>query len=343
MKSITFLGDKKLEIREILKPEPGPGEVLIEIKASGICGSDMRIYKIPSSQIPERSRNIVAGHEPCGVVAKLGTCTRNVNVGDRVMIHHYRGCGKCKHCLSGWSQLCTSVTNTIYGVTGNGGHEDFGVFPDFTCIHMPDELSFEEGACCSCGTGTSYQALKRLAVSGLDTIAIFGQGPVGLSATMFAKAMGAKVIAIDINYKRLESSKRFGADEIVDASKVDAVTAVLEITNGEGADATLECTGMEKARVETLKSTKIWGRACFVGEGAEAIIDITHLIIRKQLTVHGSRTFSTHLLAEVANFVVDHKVKLGDMIEQRFPLSKAVEAYERFSAGEIGKAVFVWP
>jgi threonine dehydrogenase-like Zn-dependent dehydrogenase len=342
LKGVVFLGDQKLEIKDIPKPEPGVGEVLIEMKASGICGSDLSAYNLPGSQFTPEARNVIRGHEPCGVIVALGEGTRNVQVGNRVMVHHYRGCGKCKHCLSGWPQLCVNGTKG-YGWALNGGHEDYMVCADSICVSMPDEMTFEEGACCTCGTGTAYQGLKRLGISGLDTVAIFGQGPVGLSATIFAKAMGARVIAVDTIAGRLESGSYLGADEIVNSSKVDAVAAIKELTKGEGADATIDCAGAEEARISTLKSAKVWGRVCFIGnKGLPPTIDVFQLIILKQLTIHGSWTFSTHLLSETANFVVDRKLKLGKIISQRFPLSNADEAYKRFARGELDKAVFVW-
>lgn len=342
MKGVVFLGNQKLEIREFPKPEPGLGEVLIEMKASGLCGSDLLMYRLPAAQFPERTLNIIKGHEPCGVVVGLGTSTRNVNVGDRVMIHHYVGCGKCKYCLSGWSQLCVQGRK-IQGSDIHGGHADFMVCPDTCCVPLPGELTFEEGALLSCGTGTAYHALKRLDVSGRDTLAIFGQGPVGMSATMLAKVMGAKVIAIDMVRERLESSKRFGADEIINATEVDPVAAIKQLTRGEGADATMDCTGNEQARVNALRSARIWGRACFVGERGTATFDISELFLRKQLTVYGSWTFSTHGLAEVANHVVQREVPIKNMITHRFPVTQAEEAYGLFAARKTGKAVFVWP
>jgi 2-desacetyl-2-hydroxyethyl bacteriochlorophyllide A dehydrogenase len=342
LKGVVFLGDQKLEIQEIPKPEPGEGEVLIEMKASGICGSDLSAYNVPGTEVTEESRSVIRGHEPCGLVVALGPGTRNVKVGDRVMIHHYKGCGKCKHCLSGWAQLCVHGAKA-YGWALNGGHEDYMVCSDTTCVPMPDELTYEEGACCTCGTGTAFQALKRLAVSGIDTVAVFGQGPVGLSAAIFAKAMGARVIAIDTVAGRLETSAQLGADEIVNSSKVDAVDAIREMTKGEGADVTIDCAGAEEARINALKSAKVWGRVCFIGEkGVPATFNVFQLFILKQLTVHGSWTFSTHVLSELADFVVDHKVKLDKIISHRFPLSDADEAYKRFARGEIDKAVFVW-
>jgi threonine dehydrogenase-like Zn-dependent dehydrogenase len=201
-------------------------------------------------------------------------------------------------------------------------------------------MTFEEGTCCACGTGTAYHALKRLAVSGMDTLAIFGQGPVGLSATMLAKVMGARVIAIDVVPERLNLAKQFGA-VTVDAAKADAVTVINEMTNGEGADATMDCTGMERPRVDTLRSARLWGRAAFIGEKGTATFDITEHIIGKQITIYGSRTFSTLGLAEVANFVVSHEVPLKDLITHTFPFAQADEAYRVFESGKTGKVALV--
>ena len=342
MKGVVFLGDQKLELREFPRAEPGDGEVLIQMKASGLCGSDLIYYRAPRAQLPERVLNNIKGHEPCGIIAALGPSTRNVKVGDRVMIHHYVGCGGCKYCLAGWAQLCVKGRK-IQGTDVHGAHGDFMVCPDTCCVRLPDELSFEEGSMLSCGTGTAYQALKRLDISGRDTLAVFGQGPVGMSAMMLAKAMGARVIAIDMVRERLESSKRFGADEIINAVEADPVAAIKELTRAEGADATMDCSGSEQGRVNALRSARIWGRACFVGERGTTTFDISELFLRKQLTVYGSWTFSTHGLAEVASFVVEHKVPIRSMISHRFSISQADEAYKLFAAGRTNKAVFVWP
>src|SRR5205814_1171284 len=108
---------------------------------------------------------VIAGHEPCGVAAAVGAGVDPALVGQRVMNHHYKGCGACRHCRLGWSQLCRAGI-TVYGMTGHGGHARYMKAPAFTCVPLPEELSFEEGASVSCGTGTAYGALKRIDVSG---------------------------------------------------------------------------------------------------------------------------------------------------------------------------------
>jgi threonine dehydrogenase-like Zn-dependent dehydrogenase len=155
--------------------------------------------------------------------------------------------------------------------------------------------------------------------------------------------MGARVIAVDRVVERLKQSKRFGAEEVVSNDDADPVLAIKELTRGEGADAAMDCTGVEEARVNTLKCVRIWGRACFVGERGTATFNISELFLRKQLTVYGSWTFSTHGLAEVAKFVAERKLPLRELVTHQFPLAEAEEAYKLFAARKTGKAVFIWP
>jgi len=208
-------------------------------------------------------------------------------------------------------------------------------------VPLPDELTFEEGAAISCGTGTAFDALRRLDVSGRDTLAVFGQGPVGLSATILARAMGARVLAVDIGPERLKLASDFGADTVINAEDTDPVQAIRELTGGEGAQATLDCTGQPEARVNAVKSAAVWGRACFVGEGNTATFDVSPDIIHKQLTIHGSWTFSSVGQAECAKFVIDHKLPLSNLLTDRFTLDEAERAYKLFDTQTTGKGVFV--
>jgi D-arabinose 1-dehydrogenase-like Zn-dependent alcohol dehydrogenase len=228
MKGVVFTGDRKLEIRDFPDPTPGPREVVLEIKASGMCGSDLHNYRAPP-QVPgtvtggiKREAGTIAGHEPCGIVAAVGSgvSEKEARVGQRVMDHHYDGCGGCKHCRGGWTQMCLEGA-TVYGVTGHGGHAPYMKVPVSTLIALPDELSFATGAAISCGTGTAWGALVRMNLTARDTIAVFGQGPVGLSTTQLASAMGARVIAIDISAERAVRASGFGAAHVIDSSKED--------------------------------------------------------------------------------------------------------------------------
>ena len=348
MHGVVFLGERKLELREFPDPTPGPGEVVIGIKASGMCGSDLHPYRAAGNAakalgLGGGSGPVIGGHEPCGVVAAVGpgVSETEARVGQRVMNHHYWGCGQCKHCRVGWSQLCRKGI-VVYGMTGHGAHAPFMKVPARTLVPLPDELSFEEGAAISCGTGTAYGALKRLDVSGRDTLAVFGQGPVGLSATQLGCAMGARVIAVDLAAERRRLAKEFGAETVIDPRETDPVAALRELTHGEGVEAALDCTGNPEARVAAVRSACTWGRVCFVGEGNTTTFDISQDLIRKQLTILASWTFSAVGQEECARFIADRRLPLKRLLTHRFKLEEAAEAYRLFDTQTTGKGVFLF-
>jgi threonine dehydrogenase-like Zn-dependent dehydrogenase len=342
MRGLVFLGERDLEIRDFPDPVPGPREVIVKMMASGMCGSDLKHYRMPKSERPP-DKLVIGGHEPCGVVVERGQAVGDdeARIGQRVMIHHYSGCGRCKHCRVGYSQMCVEGYLS-YGSTAHGGHADLMRVLPSMLLPLADELSYEEGAAIGCGTGTAYMALKRLGVSGRDTVAIFGQGPVGLSGTMLAKEMGARVIAVDLSEQRLALAREFGADFAINPRGLDPVGAIRELTHGEGAEATLDCTGSSEARVAAVKSAQDWGRVCFVGVGGSTAFDITADIIHKQLTIHGSWTFSSVGQEECARFILDHELPLKRLFTHHFKLDEAKPAYELFETQTTGKGMFVF-
>jgi threonine dehydrogenase-like Zn-dependent dehydrogenase len=346
MRGVTFLGDRKLQMMEFPDPSPGPRDVVVEIKASGMCGSDLKFYRASgetsSLGLGKVSGPVIAGHEPCGVIAAVGSAVdeRSARVGTRVMVHHYSGCGTCTHCRTGWSQMCVEGS-TVYGVTGHGAHAPYMKVPAHTVVPLPDDLSFSTGAAISCGTGTAYQALRRMNLSGGDTIAIVGQGPVGLSATQLAVAMGARVVALDVNADRLARAREFGADALIDPKSDDAVAAIRDLTHGDGADLTLDISGAAEGRLIAVRSTRAWGTACFVGEGGNVTIDVSPHMLRKQLTIIGSWTFSTSVQADCARFVTDRKIAVDHLFTHRWKLDQADEAYRVFDRQSSGKGVFL--
>jgi threonine dehydrogenase-like Zn-dependent dehydrogenase len=349
MRGVVFTGDRQLEIREYPDPSPGPGEVVLAIKASGMCGSDLKFYRPPPGEaqralgLGDLAAPIIAGHEPCGVVAAVGpgVAEAEARVGMRVMDHHYCGCGVCRHCKVGWSQLC-GAGFVVYGVTADGAHADYMKVPARTLVPLPDELSFATGAAISCGTGTAYNALRRINTSGRDTLAVFGQGPVGLSAVQLGSAMGARVIALDIGPERRALASEMGADIALDPAADDPVAALKELTHGEGVDLALDCSGAEAARSAAVRATRTWGTVCFVGEGGTVTLDVSRDMIRKQLTVIGSWTFSSVIQGECARFIADRGIDVERLFTHRWTLDQAAEAYRSFDTQTTGKGVFLF-
>jgi D-arabinose 1-dehydrogenase-like Zn-dependent alcohol dehydrogenase len=348
MRGVAFTGDRSLDFISVDDPTPGPAEVVLEIKASGLCGSDLKFYRAPKSGglaalgFKGAGTPVIAGHEPCGVVAALGTGVdrKAWNIGDRVMVHHYHGCDVCAHCRTGWSQMCVDGA-VVYGITGHGGHAPYMKVPASTLVRLPDSLSFATGAAISCGTGTAYGALVRSDLSARDTVAIFGQGPVGLSATQLAAAMGARVIAVDVSPERVARAAAFGAAHCIDASAGDPVEAIREITGGRGATRSLDTSGAAAGRSAAVRCVGPWGIVCFVGEGGEVTINVSPELLRKQVTIIGSWTFSTVGQADCARFVAERNIAVDDLFTERWKLEQAVEAYRLFDGQLTGKAVFL--
>ena len=349
MRGVVFLGDRKVELRSFPDPTPGPGEVVLEMKASGMCGSDLKFYRSPPGAaqaalgLGNLSEPFIGGHEPCGVVVARGAGVSEGEApnGMRVMDHHYSGCGICAHCRVGWSQLCRAGI-TVYGVTAHGGHADYLKVPAKTIVPLPEELSFAEGAAVACGTGTAYGALRRMKIAGGDTLAVFGQGPVGLSATVLGVAMGARVIAVETSPERIKLAEHFGADATIDASKEDPVDALRELTHGVGVDLALDCTGAAAARRAAVRCVKTWGTACYVGEGGDVTLDVSPDLLRRQVTLIGSWTFSAMGMQECAEFIAKKRIPLERIFSDRWRLEQAGEAYKKFDTQTTGKGVFLF-
>jgi threonine dehydrogenase-like Zn-dependent dehydrogenase len=229
--------------------------------------------------------------------------------------------------------------STTFGANGDGSHAKYMRAPADSLVPLPDDLSFQAGAAISCGTGTAWGGLDRLGLRGSDTIAIFGQGPVGLNGTQLAVALGARVIALDIDPGRLARAKEFGADVTINARSNDVVGAIKELTRGLGADCTMDCSGDPQARSAAIKSACKWGRVVFLGEGGDVTIDVSNDMNRKQLSVFGSWTFSKNGQADCARFISDRKVDVDRLFTHAWPLERAEEAYELFDTQTTGKGV----
>ena len=342
-----FTGNRQLELMEFDDPVPGPREVVLEIKASGMCGSDLHRYRAApgggvSGGIKRSSTPVIAGHEPCGIVAAIGSgvSETEARIGQRVMDHHYAGCGVCKHCASGWAQMCLQGT-VVYGSGGHGAHAKYMKVPVSTLVPLPDALSFEVGAAIACGTGTAYGALHRIDLRGDETIAIFGQGPVGLAGTQLAAAMGARVIALDPSPERRALAAEFGADEVLDPMGNDVVAAIRDLTHGEGAHKTLDCSSSPQARAQSVRAVRTWGTACFVGEGGDVTLEVSPDMLRRQVTLVASWTFSKMGQADCAEFIADRKIAAERIFTHRWKLDQAKDAYALFDTQTTGKGVFV--
>lgn len=342
MLGAVFPGDRTVQLMDFPDPTPGENDVILEMRASGICGSDLKSYRgTYKGALPPGP--IIAGHEPCGVVVAKGrgVTSRVGQAGARVMVHHYKGCGCCNDCMSGWTQLCDD-REASYGLTAHGGHARYLKVPADTLIELPDGLTFEVGAAISCGTGTAWGALKRIDYSNRGALMVVGQGPVGLAVTQFAKAMGGEVIALDVNADRLRDAEELGATTTIDTSKVDALEAIRELTHGKGVPYVVDTSGSDSGGVDALRCASTWGKVAFVGMGGAVTMNVTEHLIRKQLRVYGSWTFSKAGQAECAEFVLKNHVDVERIFTHKWELSQVDEAYRLFDQQKTGKSVITF-
>ena len=267
MKAIRMMeAGKPLELQRIPIPSAGEEDVLVRVRATGICHSDAH-YRAGRS--PMGSMPITLGHEVAGEVEWLGSKVTNVKAGDRVCLHYNISCGDCYYCKSGSEQFCTTVK--MIGHHIDGGYAEYIAMPARNTVPLPEEISFEEGATLMCASATALHALRKGRVKQGETVAVFGVGGLGLSAIQLARALGAvEVYAVDIKRDKLELASEYGAIPI-DASRVDAVDEIKKLTKGKGADVALEMIGLPSTMKQTIESLGVLGRAVIVGLGQASL------------------------------------------------------------------------
>jgi (R,R)-butanediol dehydrogenase/meso-butanediol dehydrogenase/diacetyl reductase len=357
MRGVVFKGNRTLDVMTFDDPKPGRGEVVVKMKASGMCGSDLHYYRAPEPNalvaalglrgFSERGMDphtpIIAGHEPCGVVEEMGPGTESCpfKPGDRVIVYHYEGCGFCDHCRTGWAQMCDDGCDP-HGAVKHGGHADYQLVPASTLVKLPDEISFESGAAIACGTGTAFGAIVRLGLSARDSLAVFGLGPVGLSAVQLAVATGAEVFGVDISAERVAKARELGAAHAINGATHDPVEEIRKLTAGRGVTCAMDCAGGKVAKQQAVRSTAPWGRIALVAVGGDLEIDSYKDLIAKQRTVFGSWTFSQVGMKDCALFIAGHGVEVDKIFSDRWDIAEARRAYENFDRQAGGKGVFVF-
>lgn len=344
MPAVRLPGDSTVEHVTVPVPEPGPGQVLLRMRASGICGSDLRaIYREHLGHGPEAYQGVVAGHEPCGEVVEVGPGTHRLQVGDRVVVYHIAGCQQCEECRRGYPVGCTSTVRAAHGWQRDGGHADLMVAEEVSCIVLPDSLTFVDGALVSCGFGTAYEGLLRGSVSGRDRLLVTGLGPVGLAAAMLARLLGVRtVVGMDVSPDRAALARRLGLVDRVVTDEEALATAMAETTAGEGCEVAIDCSGHPAARRAALRHTRRWGRLVLVGEGGGMELDVSGELIHRQISVHGSWVSSVQHMQELVALLASTGEHPERIVTDTFPLAQAGEAYRTADTGASGKVCIVW-
>jgi threonine 3-dehydrogenase len=332
-----------IEIFEIKEPECGSDDVLVRVKATAICGTDLHYYHwdgYAERHNPGFPR--VLGHEFCGDVVKVGENVRSIKVGDRVAGETHIPCGVCYFCRTGNMHICKNMK--IFGVdTIYGSFAPYTVLPEITVVKVPNNISYDEGAVLE-PLGVAVHAITEANIKPGDSVAITGCGPIGLFAQQLAKITGAsKVISTDLKDYRLELSRKVGVTEAVNVANVDPVKRVRELTDGTGAKVVIEISGSNTAIKQALEMASLTGRVVLVGTAQKPTeLDTTNMLIYKEIKlsgITGRLMFDTWYRA--IDIVSNKLIDLNLVITHKLSLDDAGKAFTLSDKGEAGKILFL--
>lgn len=329
---------RRLELQDVAVPKPGPDDVLVRVKAAGICHSDAH-YRAGKSRVEPLP--LTLGHEVAGIVEKVGSCVSDFKQGDRVCVHYLATCGECDYCAQGNEQFCG--TGKMIGKYRDGGYAEFILMPERSLFRLPDEIPFEQGAILMCSSATSMHALNKARFKAGETVAVFGVGGLGLSAIQLAKAFGAReVFAVDIKPGKLAMAQEFGAVAI-DATSMEPVKELRRATGGRGVDVALELIGLPLTMRQTVQSLAIKGRAALVGITDKTFeIAPYEEVLNKEAEIIG---VSDHLASELPTLIEwlrQGKLDLSNVVARTIPLdaeliNATLDQLEKF--GDEGRVV----
>lgn len=325
-------------LQDVPVPTIRDNEVLIKVRNAGVCGTDVHIHDWDAWASGRCRPPFTVGHEFAGEVAQVGSLVADVKIGDRVTAEGHIVCGHCHLCRTGNSHVCPNTK--IIGVDRDGGFAEFIAMPATNVWHLDDNVSFEVGGIHDPMGNAFHTALEGTQMPGA-TVLITGCGPIGIFAVGICKAAGAsRIIASDVNPKRLELARRMGAHDAVQPA--DAAAAVKKATEGLGVDIVLEMSGVPAAVHQAFDLVRAGGRVQMLGIPAKPMeINLATEIIFKGITVYGvvgRRMYDTWI--QITQFLRSGQFDPRPVITHRFPLEGHAEAIAAIKSGEAGKVVF---
>ena len=331
-------GYANMEVRDVPKPTPKPDEVLICIKAVGICGTDLKIYDDKFGY----NAPVIVGHEFSGVIEAVGDRVCDWQVGERVVgEQHTHACGICEFCLTGRRHLCTSKKAPGYGI--DGAFAEYLCMPQSLLHRIPENVSYEEAALIEPMAVAFHAVFRRMKFEPEDFIVILGCGPIALLTLQMVKAEGASKVAMTgLNVDeimRFGKAQKFGADYVINVEKEDLEQRILAVTNGKGTDIVIDLTGAKQAIVGGFSLLKKDGKFCALGMPGENVPVPWQELVLKAITFYYSYSSDYKSWEGCLSLIENNKVCLEDFVTTIYPLVQWEQAFEAARSGQALKVI----
>lgn len=324
-----------LKIEEVAIPEIGPDEALVETRCCGICGTDLHILK-GFGYVPPLPH--ILGHEPAGVVTRVGASVTALRPGDRVVPHLFLNCNQCYYCRVGRQEQCTNLKG-ILGVLINGAFAEYFKIRAENLYKLPEQVPFDLGGLIADAVVTSVHAAKRANLHVGDTAVVLGTGGLGLTLIQILKAAGVRTIGMDLSEESLDRAREVGADKTIGVNEPDAASQVEDFTNGFGAQCAFNCVGTRQSMRQSADFVMRCGRIVVIGEEPDFPPINTAEIAQQELEIIGSRNGTRQDMVEAIRLLGNGLVK--PPIARRFPLDQINEAFDFMRHTRGGRVVIV--
>lgn len=336
---LAVVKDKKgpgFSLKEVEMPKPKDDEVLIRVRAVGICGTDVSIFKGNKDVVTP----IIPGHEFSGDIVEVGNKVKRFKVGDRVTAAIVISCGNCYYCKKGLETLCDNIVET--GIHVNGAFAEYVTVNEKVLYKLPDSMTYEQGASID-PIASAYHSIKKVSIGSEDTVVVFGPGPIGMYILQIAKVEGAKkVICVGLkrNEKRLDLARQLGADYIFNFD--ETLEDIKNINNDEMADVVFVATGAPQAFNAALNCVRKHGKVILVGMFHELVTANIVDIVRREIQVKGSMCYSGIDFKECIDLVESKRIKVEPLITHTFRLEEIDRALKLIDRGNTMK-VLLYP
>ena len=325
MKAGVVYGPRNIKVEEVDMPSPGPGEVLLEVKAAGICGSDLHYHRSDAASSP--NGRIMGGHELSGKIVAVGEDVKRRKVGERVGVEPLLGCGECQFCSMGYYHLCSRLAHP------GGGFREYTALLEEKVFPLPDNVSYEEAATLDC-LAVGVHAIHRGGVTVTDAVAVIGDGAIGLSSLEVAKAAGAKRTALIGHHQvNLDIAEKVGADIAVNSAASDEVEAIMQLTGGAGCEVVIETVGgMTNTMESAVKIAKPGGTIVVIGMFRKPVELNFGRLMRNEIDIIFSWSYSTWDGITEFDIALDMlargELDAKSLITHRFPLDRISDAFQ---------------